>query len=389
LSVLGLPDIVRDVKNRKGIEGSWIPGFKDFLTRFLGSLTPCSLLRPLDWPGARDNLKEMKRIGIAGATGLVGETLLRILESGPHKIEELRLFASERSAGLKLSFRDREFEVRELDPRACSGLDVVFSCLDADLAAKVVPEIAKLCPVIDKSSFFRMKKEVPLVVPEVNPAAPSGHANIIANPNCTTIPLVVALAPLAAKFGLKALYVATYQSASGAGRAALEQLQYETEFVALKRPPDNKGSPLLRQLADNLIPQIDEFDKDGHSGEENKLMRESAKILGIEDLKVNVTCVRVPVSIGHSLAVAARFGRTVKPKDADHVLKDAPGIVLTHGHEYATPAEARGKDPVFVSRVRQGAEPSDLLLWVVTDNLLKGAALNAVQIAELLFKEAK
>ncbi len=331
----------------------------------------------------------MKRIGIAGATGLVGETLLKLLESGPHQVEELRLFASERSAGTKLRFRDREVEVRELDARACSGLDVVFSCLEAGLAAKVVPDIARHCPVIDKSSHFRLKDGVPLVVPEVNPDALAGHKNIVANPNCTTIPLAVALAPLGRKFGLQSLSVATYQSVSGAGRALLNRLQYETEFVAMKRAPDIKGSPLKAQIADNLVPQIDDFDKDGHTGEELKLMKESAKILGLPGLRVAVTCVRVPVSVGHSLAVAARFAQPVKPKDANHVLKDAAGVVLKTGGDYTTPAEARGKDPVFVSRVRPGAEPNELLLWVVTDNLLKGAALNAVQVAELLFKEAK
>jgi len=329
----------------------------------------------------------MKRIGIAGATGVVGETLLKLLESGPHKVEELRLFASERSAGTKLRFRDREIAVRELDVKTCSGLDVVFSCLDADLASRVVPEIAKLCPVIDKSSHFRLKKEVPLVVPEVNPDALAGHKNIIANPNCTTIPLTVALGPLCRKFELESLSVATYQSASGAGRSLLDRLHYETEFIALRRVPDTKGSPLRVQLADNLVPQIDSFDKDGNTGEENKLRHESAKILGLVDLAVSVTCVRVPVSVGHSLAVTARFRQPVKPKDANHVLKDAPGVVLKTVSEYTTPAEARGKDPVFVSRVRSGALENELLLWVVTDNLLKGAALNALQIAELLFSK--
>lgn len=326
----------------------------------------------------------MKRIGIAGATGLVGETLLRILESGPHKIEDLRLFASAKSAGRKLKFRDREYEVKEVDPDGFKDLDVAFFCLEADLAKKLVPQVAKHCPVIDKSSEFRLKPDVPLVVPEVNPDSLKDHKNIIGNPNCTTIPLVVAVNPLHRRFGLERLWIASYQSVSGAGKAAAEQLSYETEYVALRQVPDSKASPLGPQIADNVIPQIADFDAHGNTGEETKTIRESAKILGLPDLKVNSTCVRVPVSVGHSLAVTCRFSQAVKVKDALHVLKNTPGVVLRSGNDYATPADCRGNDSVFVSRVRQGAEPEELSLWIVTDNLRKGAATNAVQIAELL-----
>jgi aspartate-semialdehyde dehydrogenase len=225
---------------------------------------------------------------------------------------------------------------------------------------------------------------VPLVVPEVNPDSLKGHKNIVANPNCTTIPLVVAVNPLHQRFGLEKLWLASYQSVSGAGRAAAEQLQYETEFVALKQKPAASDSRPGPQIADNVIPQIADFDSHGNTGEETKTIRESAKILGLPNLKVNSTCVRVPVSIGHSLAVTCRFGQAVKVKDALHVLRDAPGVVLRDGHDYVTPADCRGTDSVFVSRVRQGAEPEELSLWIVTDNLRKGAATNAVQIAELL-----
>ncbi len=326
----------------------------------------------------------MKRVGIAGATGLVGETLLRVLESGPHKIEDLRLFASARSAGTKLKFRDRDYEVNEVHPDGFQGLDVAFFCLEGNIAKKYAPQVAQHCPVIDKSSEFRLKPEVPLVVPEVNPAALTGHENIIANPNCTTIPLVVAVNPLHKAFGLERLWLASYQSVSGAGKAAAEQLEYETEFVALKQKPDFKGSALGPQIADNVIPQIADFDAHGNTGEEMKTIRESAKILGLPDLKINSTCVRVPVSVGHALAVTCRFGQAVKVKDATRALKNAPGVVLRSGHDYATPVDCRGSDSVFVCRVRQGAEPDELSMWVVTDNLRKGAATNAVQIAELL-----
>jgi aspartate-semialdehyde dehydrogenase len=327
----------------------------------------------------------MKRIGIAGATGLVGETLVRILESGPHEIEELRLFASARSAGAKVRFRDTECTVSEVEPDRFKGLDIAFFCLEKDLARKLVPAVAKHCPVIDKSSEFRLKPDVPLVVPEVNPESLKGHHNVIGNPNCTTIPLVVAVNPLHQRFGLEKLWIASYQSASGAGKAAVEQLYYETEFMALHQEPDTRDSSLPSAIADNVVPQIDSFDHDGNTGEEIKTMRESAKILGLPDLKVNSTCVRVPVSVGHSLAVTCRFSRPVKVKDALHVLKDAPGVVLYDRDRYVTPALCRGNDNVYVSRVRQGAEPEELNLWVVTDNLRKGAATNAVQIAELLF----
>jgi len=326
----------------------------------------------------------MKKIGIAGATGLVGETLLRIFESGPHKIEDLRLFASARSAGTKLSFRDTDYEVKEVDPDGFKGLDVAFFCLEADLAKKLVPQVAKHCPVIDKSSEFRLKPDVPLVVPEVNADSLKGHKNIIANPNCTTIPLVVAVNPLHREFGLEELWLASYQSVSGAGKAAVAQLEYETEFVALRQKPDAKDSPLGPQIADNVIPQIADFDSHGNTGEETKTIKESARILGLPGLKVNSTCVRVPVSIGHSLAVTCRFSQAVKVKDALRLLKDAPGVVLRSGDDYATPADCRGNDSVFVSRIRPGATPEELSLWVVTDNLRKGAATNAVQIAESL-----
>jgi aspartate-semialdehyde dehydrogenase len=331
----------------------------------------------------------MSKVGIAGATGLVGETLIRVLESAGHEIEELRLFASERSAGTSLTFRDRPCEVRALDPKGFDGLDVAFTCLEAGLSAKLVPKIAKHCPVIDKSNHFRLNPDVPLVVPEVNADTLGKHKNVIANPNCTTIPLCVALAPLAREYGLEALHVATYQSVSGAGRTALEQLAFETEFLALGREPDEGDSPFPGRIAGNLIPQIGAYDKHGHSAEELKLANESRKILGLPGLKVNVTCVRVPVAIGHSLAVTVRCAKPVKPKAARALLQRAPGVTVMPDDEFMTPAECVGDDDVYVSRVRLGANPEELSLWIVTDNLRKGAATNAVQIAELILKEEK
>jgi len=327
----------------------------------------------------------MKKIGIAGATGLVGETLLRLLEASDYEIEDLRLFASSRSAKTKISFRDNEYEVLEVSVDGFKDLDIAFFCLENELARRFVPEVAKLCPVIDKSSEFRLKDDVPLIVPEVNPQAIKGHKNIIANPNCTTIPLVVALMPLHQEFGLKEVFLASYQSVSGAGRATLNQLYYETEFIALKQHPDTKDSPFPCQIADNVIPQIGELNKDGTSAEEKKTIEETKKILSLPDLKINSTCVRVPVTVGHCLAVTCRFEKPVDVKKARRVLKDASGIILKEDTEMVTPVSSRNRNDVFVFRVRQGALEYDLNLWICTDNLRKGAATNALQIAELLF----
>ncbi len=326
----------------------------------------------------------MKKIGIAGATGLVGETLLRLLEASDYEIRDLRLFASKRSAGARIKFRDREVEIREIATEEFEGLEIAFFCLENELAREFVPKVARFCPVIDKSSEFRLMPDVPLVVPEVNPEALKGHKNIIANPNCTTIPLVVVLYPLHLEFGLKEVFLATYQSVSGAGRTALEQFFYETEFVALRQKPDTIGSPFISQIADNVIPAIGSIDEHGMSSEEKKTVLESKKILGLPELKVNSTCVRVPVAVGHSLAVTCRFDRRVAPTEAMDVLSKAPGVVLKAEGELATPVQCRNKNDVFVSRVRQGATEYDLSLWICTDNLRKGAATNALQIAQRL-----
>lgn len=328
----------------------------------------------------------MKKIGIAGATGLVGKTLLSLLESGAYEIEELRLFASERSVRRKVKFRDEEIEVAPLTIDGFKGLDLAFFCLENELAREFVPAVAKLCPVIDKSSEFRLSDDVPLIVPEVNPETVKGHKNIIANPNCTAIPLVVALNPLHQEFGLKEVFLASYQSVSGAGRAGLEQLNYESEFFCLRQPPDIEGSPFLVQIVDNVIPWIGNGDESGISGEEKKTILETRKILSLRELKINSTCVRVPVTVGHCLAVTCRFEKSVDLKKARSVLKDAPGVILKEDDEPLTPLFCRNKNDVFVSRVRRGATEHDLNLWIVADNLRKGAATNALQIAELLFR---
>jgi len=328
------------------------------------------------------------KVGIFGATGLVGGTVLRVLEERGFPIESLRLFASERSVGAKYVFRDREYEVEALEHASFDGLDVVFSALDDALTHKYVPRAMKHCLVVDKSSTYRLKDDVPLVVPEVNPECIAGHKNLIATPNCTTIPLVVALAPLHCAFGLKRVVFASYQSASGAGRDALEELQYETEFVALRRPverPDD--SPFPAQLAGNVIPQAGKFQHDGFTTEEHKTIHETRKIMGLPELPVAATCVRVPVAVGHCLAVLAEFEKPAAPGKVADALKHAAGVKLMDHDRYPTPVEVQDKDEVFVGRIRKDpSSENGILLWIATDNLRKGAATNAVQIAELALK---
>lgn len=330
----------------------------------------------------------MYQVGILGATGLVGETVLRVLDERNFAVRGLRLFASERSAGRKVVFRGHEYAVEALEHAAFDGLDLAFSALSADLTHKFVPKARKHCLVVDKSSVFRMKDDVPLVVPEVNPEAIAGHKNLIATPNCTTIPLVVALAPLHREFGLKRVILSSYQSASGAGRDALEEYFYETEFVALRRAVEvPKGSPFLVQLAGNVIPQIGGFESDGFGQEEHKTMGETRRIMNLPKLAIAATCVRVPVAVGHCLSVLAEFDRPVSPKQARDVLGKAPGLVVHDQDCYTTPTEIAGEDDVFVSRVRRDpSSENGLLLWIAADNLRKGAATNAVQIAELALK---
>jgi len=343
----------------------------------------------------------MHNVAILGATGLVGETLVRILEERKFPVKELRLFASEHSAGTKVRFQDREIAVKALDEAKFEDTDLVFSALDDALTQKVVPRAMKHCLVIDKSSAYRLKDDVPLVVPEVNPEKIAGHKNLIATPNCTTIPLVMVLAPLSCEFGLKRVVVASYQAASGAGRDALEQYHYETEFVALEGCPGTRSrieairvmspctdSPFPRQLAGNVIPQIGRFQADGYTSEEHKLIAETRKIMELADLPITVTCVRVPVATGHALAVLAELEQKATVKQARAVLKDAAGLEVSEQDSYPTPLDAAGRDKVLVGRIRPDtASANGLHFWIVTDNLRKGAALNAVQIAEQALKK--
>lgn len=327
----------------------------------------------------------MASIAVAGATGLVGEKVVRVLEARSFPVKELRLLASEHSEGKEMEFRGQKLVVTKLEDSSFEGMDVAFFALDESLTHKYVPKAMKHCLVIDKSSAYRLKEDVPLVVPEVNPDRIAGHKNLIAVPNCTTIPLVVVLAPLHHAFGLSRVVVASYQSASGAGRDALEEYRYETEFLALGQPverPDD--SPFPTQLAGNVIPQIGKFHSDGYTVEEHKLIAETRKIMELPDLAISATCVRVPVAVGHALAVVAEFREPVTPEKAHKLLGKSEGIVVLDGNRYPTPIDVVESDEVFVGRIRRDFSSDEgLHFWIVTDNLRKGAATNAVQIAEL------
>lgn len=331
------------------------------------------------------------KIAIVGASGAVGQEFLRVLSDARFNIEELRLFGSSRSAGRRYDFRGRLTDpVVELsdDGGAFAGLDYVFVSAGADVSrrySEVITSGGAL--MIDNSSAFRMCDDVPLVVPEVNGAdalvAPRG---IIANPNCTTIQMVVALAPIHRQWGIRRVHVATYQAASGAGASGMEELEQQSRQLAAGEKPVVKK--FVSQLAFNLIPHIDVFTDNGYTREEMKMYYESKKIMHAPDMDVSATCVRVPVMRAHSEAI---WVETEKPVDVDEArlaFAEAPGVMLIDRHEacgYPQPLDLAGTDPVYVGRVRADlANPRGLSFWTVADQIRKGAALNAVQIAEYI-----
>jgi aspartate-semialdehyde dehydrogenase len=331
-------------------------------------------------------------IGVVGATGVVGETFLSLIEERDFPIGEVRLFASEASLGLTRKCKDREFPVQTLAEGCFDGLDLVFFSSGDDISRDWAPKAVKAGAfAVDNSAAFRMNADFPLVVPEVNGdlLPKPGHPTIIANPNCSTIQLVVALNPLAQKFGLKAVRVASYQSVSGAGRNGLEELHGQTQ-QALEGEEPVTGKTFPAPIAFNCIPQIGSFGDDGFCSEETKIMKETCKILRQPELPVSAFTVRVPTMNGHAEAVWATLGQTGVDKSAiEACLADAPGIVLVRqgeGPGYPTQLDAAGRDPVYVGRVhRDRHDSATWLMWVVADNLRKGAALNGIQIAERIF----
>lgn len=329
----------------------------------------------------------MKNVVILGATGMVGEEVLKILEQRNFPVKELFLFASERSEGRTVMYKTDEMEIMTEYDDLVQKADIVFGCLDAALARDIVPKFRDHAVVIDNSNAFRMDPDVPLVVPEVNPDKIKEHAGIIANPNCSTIQMVVPLFPLHRSAGIKRIIVSTYQSVSGMGRDAVDELQYEIECLGLgQHVTKEEDSAFLHPIADNIIPQIGEFDGSGYTTEEMKMVNETRKIFSDETISITATCVRIPVFVGHSEVVSVEFKQPMSAQQACSLLKNAPGVTLLDDTQtYPMPVQVKGTDAVFVGRIRQDFTfQNGLTMWCVADNLRKGAALNAVQIAERL-----
>ena len=341
-------------------------------------------------------------LAVVGATGAVGTVMLDILSKRKDVYGEIRLIASARSAGKKLTCRGQELTVVALSPEAFEGIDIAMFDVPDEVSKEWAPIAAsKGCVVVDNSGAFRMDKDVPLVVPEVNPDQVKNRSKgIISNPNCTTLSMIVALGALHKQYGLKELVVASYQAASGAGQSGIDTLRDQISKVANTSVGDNAGDvrkvisdhgPFPAPLALNVIPWAGSLKEDGYSSEELKVRNESRKILGIANLKVSATCVRVPVLTTHSLAVHAIFDKEVSRQVAQDVLKNAAGVELVddpENHKFPTPADVVGTDPTWVGRVRKSLDdPNALDLFVCGDNLRKGAALNTAQIAELVAAE--
>ena len=333
------------------------------------------------------------KVAVVGATGNVGRELLKTMEERDFPADEVVALASSRSVGYEISYgEDRELKVQDLETFDFTGTDIVLSSPGAKVSAQYSPIAAKAgAVVIDNTSHFRMEPDVPLVVPEVNPEAIAGYAKrgIIANPNCSTIQMVVALKPLHEVAGIKRVVVSSYQSVSGGGKSAMDELFNQTRGIYVNEPFSKHQENFTKQIAFNVIPHIDSFMDDGSTKEEWKMVVETKKILD-GDIDVTATCVRVPVFIGHAEAINLEFENPLSVEQARGVLKSAPGItVVDHRADegYVTPAECAGEDAVFVSRIRKDPTVKNgLNLWVVSDNLRKGAALNTVQIAEELIR---
>jgi aspartate-semialdehyde dehydrogenase len=327
------------------------------------------------------------KVAVVGATGNVGREMLNVLAQRQFPVSEVVALASTRSIGTEVSFGDKILKVKALDYFDFKGTDVVLMSAGGALSKTWSPKIAAQgAIVIDNSSAWRMDREVPLVVPEVNAAALDGiKKGIVANPNCSTAQLVVALKPLHDEAQIKRVVVATYQSVSGAGKDAMDELFRQTRAVFVTDPIETVK--FTKQIAFNVIPHIDVFMDDGYTKEEWKMSVEVQKILD-PDIQVNATCVRVPVFVGHSEVVNIEFEKPITAQRARAILREAPGVLVIDKHEdggYITPIECAGEDATFVSRIRKDPTVEHgLTMWVVSDNLRKGAALNAVQIAECL-----
>jgi len=335
-------------------------------------------------------LRRECNVAVVGATGAVGKEMLKILEERDFPIRNIRAIASERSEGKTLKFAGEKIKVEKLDSSSFKGIEIALFSAGASISREFSPKMVKAgAVVVDNSKAFRMEEGVPLVVPEVNPQAAKSHKGIIANPNCSTIQLVVAINPIHKFAHINRLNVSTYQAVSGTGKEAIEELKKQTEQWI-------EGDEIIRevyphQIAFNLLPHIGNFLPNGYTEEEMKLVNETRKIIEDENIAVTATCVRVPVFISHSEAVNLQTEKKITPAQVKSILMNAPGVILQDKPEeniYPLPLETAGKDEVFVGRIREDfSTDKGINLWIAADNLRKGAALNTIQIAELLIKE--
>tara|TARA_B100001248_G_scaffold250355_1_gene224350 strand:- start:985 stop:1977 length:993 start_codon:yes stop_codon:yes gene_type:complete len=325
---------------------------------------------------------------IIGASGNVGRKTIEILEKSNFSIEKLFLVASKKSAGKKIKFRKEEIEIENLENYDFSKAQITFFAAGSNIAKEWAPKASKKTIVIDNSSYFRMNDDVPLVVSEVNPEALEKHKNIISNPNCSTMQMVLPLKPLHDEYRIKRIVVSTYQAVSGAGKLPMDELFEQTKNFLNKKKIDSKN--FTKQIAFNVIPHIDIFDKDGYTKEELKMTNETKKILD-NKIDITATCVRVPVRTGHSESINIEFNNNFDFENIVKILKNAPGCKVVDERKdggYITPAEAEGDYLTYISRIRKDNSNNKAInLWVVSDNLLKGAALNTVQIAQCLMKK--
>lgn len=338
--------------------------------------------------------QKLFNVAVVGATGAVGEQIIRLLAERNFPIQELKLLSSARSAGSKVSFKGQEITVQEATPDSFQGVDIALFSAGGDVSKALIPEAIKHGTVcVDNTSAFRMDPETPLVVPEVNIDKVNEHKGVIANPNCSTIQMVQTLKPLYDRYGISRIIVSTYQAVSGAGARAIDEMLRQSREVLAGNEVEPQilpvGSlPKKHQIAFNAIPQIDKFVENGFTYEEMKMINETKKIMGDESLEVTATCVRVPVVYGHSESVYVELKSDFDIEEVKQLLADAPGIILQDNlaeQVYPLATDAAGKLETFVGRVRRDlSNPRALNLWIVSDNLLKGAAWNAVQIAEYI-----
>ena len=332
----------------------------------------------------------MYRVAIVGATGMVGQEFVKILQQRRFPTKELRLYASDRSAGRRVLFNGREVDVQETNNKSFNGIDIALFSAGTEISLAFAPVAAKAgAVVIDNSAAFRMDPNVPLVVPEVNAEDARKHSGIIANPNCSTIQMVVALNPLHKVNPIRRVIVDTYQSVSGTGLAAVEELSSQSKLVLEGHNAFPHVYP--HQIAFNLLPEIDVFLDNGYSKEEWKMVNETRKIMHAPEMLISATTVRVPVFIGHSEAVHVEFSRHITPDEVRAILAEASGVKVLDDPGislYPMPWSAAGQDDVFVGRIRQDVScENGIAMWIVADNIRKGAALNAIQIAEYLVAE--